>query len=493
VAAESTKPVFGCWLGGASARDAYEAFAAADLPGFLSPADAVAAFLALQEYRANQVALMEIPAEMPTSEVMDPESVSVILERAHGEQRRWLSEVEAKCVLSSYGIPVVESRQAGSPEAAARLAEEIGFPVALKVMSPDISHKSDVGGVVLDLETAAAVREAAEGIARRVARYGDARLEGFSVQRMVRREHGVELIVGASTDAVFGPVMLFGSGGTAVEVVGDTVVGLPPLNMSLARQMVDRTRVAKLLAGYRHHPAARVDLVCDVLVRAARLVTDLESVESIDINPLVADAQGVVALDARIELRPAGAEPRRRPAIAPYPTHLIERVPFADGEITLRPIRPEDEPAHRDFFNSLEAEDIRFRFFGVIREPEHTQLARFTQIDYEREMAFIAVDEQRRTLGVARIAKDSSGHRAEFAVVVRSNIKGRGLGRILLQKLIAHCRETGVRQVVGQVLQQNSRMLGLAEDLGFRLGPVDEDGIHEVVLDLAEKTGANSP
>jgi acetyltransferase len=486
VAAAAAKPVFGCWLGGASAREAYEAFAAADLPGFLSPADAVAAFLALQEYRANQVALMETPSEMPTSAVMDPDSVSVILKRAHDEGRRWLSEVEAKCVLSSYGIPVVETRQAGSPEEAASLATEIGFPVALKVISPDISHKSDVGGVVLDLESEHAVREAAEGIARRVARHGNARLDGFSVQQMVRRAHSVELIVGASTDPVFGPVMLFGSGGTAVEVVGDTVVGLPPLNMSLARQMIDRTRVAKLLAGYRHRPAARVDLVCDVLVRAARLMTDLGAVESIDINPLLADDEGVVALDARIELRPAEAGARRRPAIAPYPTHLAERIPFGDGEISIRPIRPEDEPAHRDFFNSLEAVDVRFRFFGVIREPEHSQLARFTQIDYEREMAFIAVDEQRRTLGVARIAKDSSGHRAEFAVVVRSNIKGRGLGRILLQKLIDHCRETGVREVVGQVLQQNTRMLGLAEDLGFRLGPIDEDGIREVVLDLAK-------
>jgi acetyltransferase len=487
VAAAAGKPVFGCWLGGASAREAYEEFAAADLPGFLSPADAVAAFLALQEYRANQVALMEIPSEMPTSAVMDPDSVSTVLERARKENRTWLTEVEAKCVLSAYGIPVIATRRAASPEEAARLAEEIGFPVALKVISADITHKSDIGGVVLDLESGHAVREAAEGIARRLDEHDHARLDGYSVQQMVRRHHGVELIIGASTDPVFGPVMLFGSGGTSVEVVGDTVVGLPPLNMSLARQMVDRTRVSKLLAGFRNHPPARADLVCDVLVRTARLMTDLEAVESIDINPLLADDEGVVALDARIELRRADAGPRKRPAIAPYPAHLVERLPFADGEITLRPIRPEDEPAHRDFFDSLAAEDVRFRFFGVIREPQHSQLARFTQIDYEREMAFIAVDDAGRTLGVARIAKDSSGRKAEFAVVVRSNIKGRGLGGILLSRLIRHCRDTGVAQVVGQVLQQNTRMLHLAEDLGFRIGPVDEDGIRDVTLDLADE------
>ncbi len=487
VASKAGKPVFGCWLGGASAREAYEEFAAAGLPGFLSPADAVAAFLALQEYRANQTALMETPSEMPTSAVMDPDSVSVILDRAHREQRNWLSEIEAKCVLAAYGIPAVDTRRAETPEEAARMAVEIGFPVALKVISADITHKSDVGGVVLDLESEQAVHEAAEGIERRVEQLAHARLQGFSVQRMVRRPESVELIVGASTDPVFGPVMVFGSGGTAVEVVGDTVVGLPPLNMSLARQMIDRTRVAKLLAGYRNRPAARADLICDVLVRVARLMTDLQMVESIDINPLLADDEGVVALDARVELRSADAGPRRRPAIAPYPTHLVERVPFGDGEITLRPIRPEDEPAHRDFFNSLEAEDVRFRFFGVIRAPEHTELARFTQIDYEREMAFIAVDDEGRTLGVARIALDSLGHRAEFAVVVRSNIKGRGLGRILLSRLIRHCRETGVEEVVGQVLQQNSRMLGLARDLGFRVEAADEDGIHEVILDLSRE------
>ncbi len=479
-------PVFGCWLGGASARAAYEYFAAAGLPGFLSPEDAVAAFLALQEFRANQVALTETPGEMPTSARMDAHAVGDILQRARSERRTWLSEVEAKEVLTAYGIPVVETRHARTPEEAAELATRIGFPVVLKLVSPDITHKSDVGGVVLDLESAQAVHEAAVGIMRRVERHGDARLDGFSVQTMLRHTGGIELIVGGGNDAVFGPVILFGHGGTAVEVIGDTVIGMPPLNMSLARQLVDRTRVAKLLAGYRSQPEARTDLVCEVLVRVARLMTDLEIIESLDINPLLADSGGVMALDARIELRPREAGKRTRPAIAPYPEHLEEAVVFDDRQIMLRPIRPEDEPAHRDFFNSLEAEDVRFRFFGVIREPEHSQLARYTQIDYEREMAIIAVDFDGRTLGVARVARDSAGEQAEFAVVVRSAIKGRGLGRILLVKLIDYCREIGLHELVGQVLQSNERMLGLATELGFRIEPPDEDGIHRVVLDLKE-------
>jgi len=486
VAQAARIPVFGCWLGGASARAAYEHFAAAGLPGFLSPENAVAAFLALQEFRANQVALMETPDEMPTSARMDADAVGDILQRARAEERTWLSEVEAKEVLAAYGIPVVETRQVQTPEEAAELATSIGFPVVLKLLSPDITHKSDVGGVVLDLESAEAVHEAAVGIIRRVERHGDARLDGFSVQPMLRHRGGIELIVGGSNDAVFGPVILFGHGGTAVEVIGDTVIGMPPLNMSLARQLVDRTRVVKLLAGYRSQPEARIDLVCEVLVRVARLMTDLQDIESLDINPLLADSGGVMALDARIELRPAEAGSRTRPAIAPYPGHLEETVTFDDRQILLRPIRPEDEPAHRDFFNSLETEDVRFRFFGVVREPEHSQLARFTQIDYEREMAFIAVDTDGRTLGVARVARDSAGKQAEFAVVVRSAIKGRGLGRILLIKLIDYCRRIGLHQLVGQVLRSNERMLGLADELGFRIDPPDEDDIRRVVLDLKD-------
>ncbi len=477
-------PVFGCWLGGASARAAYEHFAAAGLPGFLTPADAVAAFLALQEFRANQVALMETPSEMPSAARMDADAVGEIVQRARDERRAWLSEVEAKQVLAAYGISVVETRHAATPHEAAETAAAMGFPVALKLISPDITHKSDVGGVVLDLESSDAVREAAVGIVRRVERHGDARLDGFSIQPMLRCSGGVELIVGGSNDAVFGPVILFGHGGTAVEVIGDTVIGMPPLNMSLARQLIDRTRVARLLAGFRSQPAARIDLVCEVLVRVARLMTDLDLIESLDINPLLAHPDGVIALDARIELRPVDAGKRTRPAIAPYPQHLEQTVAFDGREITLRPIRPEDEPAHRDFFNSLEAEDVRFRFFGVIREPEHTQLARYTQIDYEREMALIAVDTDGRTLGVVRLALDSAGQHGEFAVVVRSAIKGRGLGRILLVKLIDYCREIGLGELVGQVLQYNERMLGLAAELGFRIEPPDEDGIRRVVLDL---------
>jgi acetyltransferase len=482
-ASRAAKPLFGCWLGGASAREASRIFAGAGLPAFTSSEDAVSAILRLKDYRANQLALMETPDEVPRSTSIDTAPVAGILARASGEKRRWLTESEAKEVLKAYGIPVVETRVAGNAEEAVTIAAEIGFPVALKVLSPDITHKSDVGGVALDLETPDAVLEAANRIASRVAGIEGARLSGFTVQAMARRPGAHELIIGGTTDAVFGPVVLFGHGGTGVEVMQDTALDLMPVNMSLARRLISRTRVSRLLAGYRHHPPARTDLVCEALVRVSGLMLELDAIASLDINPLLADADGVIALDARIEIRLSDEPERIPPSVAPYPRHLMETVEFDGRPLILRPIRPEDEPAHREFFHSLSNEDVRFRFFGVVREPEHSQIARFTQIDYDREMAFIAAepDGDERTLGVARIASDPRRHRAEFAVIVRSGLKGRGLGRLLLEKLIAYCREAGIETVVGQVFQDNDRMLALARDLGFTIGP-PSDGVHEVSL-----------
>lgn len=482
-ASTSRKPILGCWLGGASAREAARRFAAAGLPSFDAPEDAVAAFMRMLEYRANQEALTEMPETLPGIPDIDPEDIGSLIRTARDERRRWLTEVEAKRVFAAYGIPVVDTRVAATVEEAVHIAGEIGFPVALKVLSPDITHKSDVGGVVLDLDSAEAVRDAADGIARRVAAHGRARLQGFSVQAMARRPGAYELIIGSHTDPIFGPVLLFGQGGTGVEVIRDSAIALPPLNMALARQLIERTRISRLLAGYRGRPAARIDLICETLARISRLVADLEDVASLDINPLIADAEGVLALDARIELRALEDGPRPELAISPYPAWLEERIEFEGREVVLRPIRPEDEPAHREFFEHLQDEDIRFRFFGVMKVLEHSQLARYTQIDYGREMAFIACDTGQggRTLGVVRAVTDPDRLRAEFGIIVRSDIKGRGLGRILLEKLVRYCRETGVGEVVGQVLQDNHRMLTLARDLGFVTAPARQ-GVHEVTL-----------
>jgi len=290
-------------------------------------------------------------------------------------------------------------------------------------------------------------------------------MQGFTVQAMVRRSHAHELIIGASEDSVFGPVILFGQGGTAVEVVADRAIGLPPLNMVLARELILRTRVAKLLAGYRDRPPADLDAICRSLTQIAHLVADIADIVELDINPVLADDKGVVALDARIRLAAAGSVVPDRCSIRPYPAELEEWITW-DGQPTLvRPIKPEDGPQHIEFFNSLDPVDIHYRMFMMVRELRPSQLARFTQIDYDREMAFIATrkleDGRWQTLAVARAVADPDNERAEFAIIVRSDLKGQGLGPILLRKLIAYCRSRGTKEIVGEALAGNERVLRL--------------------------------
>jgi acetyltransferase len=289
---------------------------------------------------------------------------------------------------------------------------------------------------------------------------------------MARRPEAVELIVGASLDPTFGPVILFGLGGIAVEVMGDSALALPPLNMVLARDLVQRTRAGRLLAGFRSRPPADIDAVCDVLIRVAHLVSDLAEVAEIDINPLLADSAGVIALDARAKIVPATRGALDRLAIRPYPDELEETVEWQGQPLLLRPIMPEDAPAHTAFFAALTPEDIRLRMFVRMRELQPAQLARFTQIDYDREMAFIATrtgpDGQPETLGVARAVADPDNVQAEFAVTVRSDLKGKGLGRLLMQKLIRYCRARGTAEIVGEALAENRGILGMTGKLGFR-------------------------
>ncbi len=476
-----------CFLGGESARRAARHFSSAGLASFFSPEDAIKAFLQLDAYHRNQASLTETPDSRPEDFEIDLAGVAERIGCVHEQGRRWLSEAEAKGVLNAIGIPVVETRIVASAEDAAAEAAEIGFPVAVKVVSSKITHKSDVGGVALDLEDGEAVRDAVRRIQRLVRRAGFDKPEGFAVQPMIRRPDALELILGASTDPIFGPVLMFGQGGTAVEVLADHALALPPLNRKLAGELIDQTRVARLMAGYRDTPPVDREGVIDSLLRLSALILAEPRIESLDINPLLVDSNGIVALDARIELR-LGDSPRPRPAIAPYPGGERETIEFQGRSVEIRPIRPEDEPAHSEFFDSLDTEDIRFRFFGVIRHPEHGQIARFTQIDYDREIAFIATEQEppHRTLGVVRAVFDRAHCTAEFAVIVRSSIKGGGLGRLLLLKLIDYCRRAGAERLIGQVMQNNTRMLSLARELGFKLGPPDA-GVHPVELDLKPK------
>jgi acetyltransferase len=499
----SGRTALACWLGGDGVAEARQIFSDAGIPTYDTPEDAVRGFMQMVHFRHNQTLLMQAPPTLACNFTPDRAAAQAIAHAALAEGRDMLSEPEAKRMLAAYGIPVVETRIAASVADAVQAAIAIGFPVAVKILSPDISHKSDVGGVVLDLETAEAVGAAAEAMHRRLsALMPAARLKGFSVQAMARRVAGQELIVGMTTDPVFGPVILFGQGGVAVEVMDDTTIGLPPLNMVLAHDMVSRTRVARLLAGYRDRPAADVDAVCRALIQVAQLVSDIAEIAELDINPLLADAHGVIALDARIRLAPATGKATAggsaRMAIRAYPQALEQWVDWQDGsagsagsaaQILLRPIRPEDSAAHLVFAAAIAPADVRYRMFVGMRELSASQLARFTQIDYDREMAFIATrvgaDGQWETLGVARVISDPENIEAEFAVIVRSDLKARGLGTLLMAKLIAYCRSRGTRVIIGEALTDNSGLRRLVKRFGFHIAP-GKDGCSALRLDLAD-------
>ncbi len=485
--------VLSCWLGGQGVEAARQVFSNAGIPTYPTPEQAVDAFLHMVAYRQNQQLLMEVPASEPTDFTPDTDAASAVIRSALDSGQTLLTEPQAKLVLAAYGVPVVQTRVATNADEAARMADEIGYPVAIKLLSPDVTHKSDVGGVVLDLETPDAVRTAARDIAHRLeTRKPGARLEGYTVQSMVRRANAHELIVGATTDPLFGPVILFGQGGTAVEVIGDRAVALPPLNPVLARELVSRTRVSRLLAGYRDRPAAAMDAIYLALTQLSQLIADIPEIVEVDINPLYADEHGVIALDARMRVAPASTHGPERLAILPYPKALERPIALDDTPLLLRPIRPDDAERHRQYIASLSHEDCQLRFFHLIKELPRSELARATQIDYDRQMTFVAIRHDDgasnggdRIDGELQLVADPDNFRAEMAISVRTDLKGHGLGTLLMEEAVRYCRQRGLAQMIGQVRSDNVRMLALAHHFGFEVDPQPHDGILEIRLDLA--------
>lgn len=491
LARAASRPILSCWLGGASVLEARTIAANARMPTFRTPEDGVAGFLQLVHYRRNQNLLMEVPPSMVGHMAPDRSAARALVREAIANKRLLLSDPETKAILRAYGLSLVETRAAPDIDAAVAAARAIGYPVAVKILTPDVMHKSDFGGVTLDLDSDEAVRASAQRMRKRLDElFPQARFDGFSVQAMCRRAHGHELIVGAATDPVFGPVLVFGQGGVAVEVTDDHAVALPPLNLVLARDLVDRTRVARLLAGYRNRPPANLDAILAVLIQVSRLVSDIPEIVELDINPLLADSRGATVLDARMRLALAdrSGSTLDRLAIRPYPRELEETIEWHGAPLLLRPIRPEDGPAHLAFFDALTPDDIRYRMFVRIRELQPSQLARFTQIDYDREMAFIATRKNaegvNETLAVGRVVADPDNTSAEFAVTVRSDLKGMGLGGIMMKKLIGYCRARGTGEIVGEALPQNSRIVAMVKKLGFEVTIDGEEGIRKMRLAL---------
>jgi acetyltransferase len=485
------KPVFTVWVG--EDQTAASAFEAAAIPNFTNETDAVRGFMHLVRYREAIDGLMETPPSLSADFAPDIAAARRIVAHVVREGRTWLDPIEISELFAAYGIPIVPALFARDAEEAVALVAPFlarNEAVVAKILSPDIVHKSEVGGVRLNLTNANAVRGAVGDIlARARAAMPQARIKGVTIHPMIVKAKAQELIVGIADDPTFGPIIAFGCGGTAVEVIDDKALALPPLDLKLARELIGRTRIAKLLAGYRDRPAADVAAIALILVKVAQLAADLPEIRDLDINPLLVDRDGVVAVDARVAVAPRDgpAAAHSRFAIRPYPRQWERRMRATDGTpLMVRPIRPEDEELMRRFFAHVTPEDLRLRFFAPVKDIGHAFIARLTQLDYARAMALIAIDQTTgEMLGGVRLHADANHEHAEYAILVRSDLKGRGLGWLLMQMIIEYARADGIHRIEGQVLRENTTMLAMCAELGFRAAPDPDDaGIRDVSLDL---------
>lgn len=489
----ASKPALACWLGGAVVAAARQATAAAGIASYNTPERATAAWLQLVHFNRNQQALQQLTTASVADLQPDRAQAEQLIQQALQEGREWLGDADSQALLAAYGLPVVDTRKTLDVEAAVLAAEAMAYPVALKIISPQIIHKSDVGGVALGLTSAAEVRAAAQTMQAQVTKLRpDAVLQGFTVQAMARRPGAHELIVGINTDPLFGPVLLLGEGGTSVELHASHAVALPPLNTSLAQDLVQRSQLAKLLSGYRGKPAANQAALLDTLLKVSQLACDLAQVAELDINPLLIDADGVLAVDSRVRIKASHARNGAHLAIRPYPAALEETIRLAGNDLLLRPIRPDDGGRLQSFYANATPADMRLRFFMVRREVPHSELARYSQIDYDREMTFIALSESSTgepcMLGEVRAVCDPDNIRAEFAIQVASHWQGRGLGHLLLDKLLRYLRLRGTQEVVGECLLENLSLAALARRAGFTVEPSGSADVLSLRLQLSPST-----
>jgi acetyltransferase len=493
IAGKTKRAILTSWLGSETAQEARKVFAEAGVPTYETPDKAIRAYLHMANYRRNQQLLMETPDSLPSDFFPDTPRAREIVTAVLKENRALLNEAESRDLLAAYGVPVVETRPCISAMEAVQVAEEIGFPVALKIRSPQILQPFEFGGVALDLSTPEQVFDAAASMVARVHSHApEAYIEGFTIQKMGRRPGAHELFIGVFMDPVFGPVIRFGHGGMAMRVIKDTAVALPPLNMTLSRELIARTRISRLLQGGGGHHAADIEDICLTLIQINQLIIDVPQITGMEINPLFADEKGVLALGARIWVARTSASGPDRLAIRPYPRELEECVTLKNGKrVLLRPIRPEDGPAHFKFVKSLSQEDLRLRFFGSVRDFEPMDMANFTQIDYDREMAFIATaaaeSGETETLGVVRASTKPDNSDAEFAIIIRSDMKGQGLGSQLFDKIIRYCTQRGTGYLEGETLPENKAMIGLAKRFGFTVRIDYENETVEMRLPLNPK------
>lgn len=498
------KPLLSCWMGDASVGAARDILNDAAIPSFRTPEAAVGAFGNIASFYQNQQLLQQTPPPLSALGKPDIEGARLVIESVLAERRKVLTEMESKTLLSAFHIPVTRTILARSANEAMMIATQLGFPVALKIDSPDISHKSDVQGVALNILNATGVRDTYNDMVQTVARLQPkARINGVTVQTMARTRHGREIYIGLVTDDPFGPVIAFGAGGTMIELINDRAMELPPLNQFLASRLINRSRVAETLGEWRGNSAANVDALEQILLRVSEMVCELPQLREMDINPIIIDENGAVAVDARIVIdhAPRGLTNRtdnyNHLSILPYPAHYEQVWPLPGaGEYTIRPIQPDDAQMLQDLMHHLSAESRYFRFISSISELPPSMLARFTLIDYDREMALVAVHKQRtagadgemseteRVVGVSRYITNPDQSSCEFSLVVADDFGGKGLGSRLMQSIMDVARDKGLAEMDGLVLANNPGMLKLMRSLGFEIKPFAEDPDFKLVTHI---------
>jgi acetyltransferase len=476
-AENSKKPILTSWMGGTQVEEARQLLKESSIPDFNMLEDAVDAFSFIGTYNRNQRLLLQTPARLTGSqETADRQGARLIIEGVLTERRKVLTEPESMAILKAFKIPASDNAVAHTANGALVIAENIGYPVAMKVLSTNISHKSDAGGVRLNINSAQEVRGAYRDLLEQVSKNApDADIIGVTIAKMYRSSNGRELMIGMVRDPVFGPVISFGSGGTMVEVMGDSAISLPPLNRRLAQDLIERTKAAKLLGNFRNMPAVDMEKLIDILVCVSNMACELPWIQEMDINPLLMDEDGAVAVDARfrVDYPKPSTDPYNHLAIHPYPIHLITEEQLNDGtDIVIRPIRPEDAEIEQAFIRGLSPESKYFRFMNSIHELSLEMLVRFTQIDYHNEMALVAINQGvdgEEEIGVARYMTNPDKKTCEFAIVVSDKWQGKGIARLLMNKLIDIARNRGLEVMEGQVLGNNYRMLELMKSLNFQI------------------------
>ncbi len=482
------------WSGEATAKDARLLFTNHGIPTYRTPESAVTAFMHLVEYRRNQWQLMETPT---TTDSYTTEQLSKAHEwlASHVEsisEDKEFTQLESHIceqLFDLFELPTLPTWLAHDPTEAIHLAENIGYPVTVKLRSPDIAHKSDIHGVMLNLRDANEVSSAAQSILDRTKlSYPEARIEGLTVQQMAKIAGGQEIRVKVITDATFGPAIFLGQGGSDWKIEKEAVTALPPVNMALARYLIINAINKGTLRFQQSPNPVNLGNLAQFLVKISQIIVACPEIHELDIHPLLLNGDDITILDASVVIKGYEGEPQARLAIRPYPTEMEELITLKDGsKISLRPIRPEDEPFHADFINNVTKEDLYKRFFSDVGEFNHEALANLTQIDYDREMAFVAVDlsyANPHIIGVSRVLVTPDNSDAEFAILIRSDLKGKGLGRVLMNKIIDYCKSKNTRQISGMTMPTNRGMLTLAQKLGFELDVQFEDGVADMVLVL---------